>query len=754
MMRRLFKMMGMLLLAAASALGGWALSWWSFDELHGMRQLERVPQTEVMAIIPGEVNLRGNVVFQDKVIRSPDTGTPCVYYRYHVERYERDSDGDGSWRTVSDEQKFVPFGLQDPSGVVDVVPSPRVSFNVHQSHRRERGDMRYTEYRLDEGAPFFLFGYAVVNGDAFTIGFDQEGSYRPLISQRGELAEREGMARTSLVTNWFGILLLAMAVWFLFGALRLHDTTLYLGAVTFVICTLLVYLSFAMVGRDLADAKSRTDRTTQYAAQAFDEALRQAGIGWDGDWNQLGSLEDQRFARLPERERRRLARIRIDLAQSVDRANVHQRRIPEVFVAPILGYKRYAPLPLPEQDLALAQTLDRQRADARLSLIWALVGMLLGGLMAFFGAKWGFKKIKIKRTCENLPTSTIQGIVIGLVEVNGKAELLDNTAPLSAPLSNRPCVYYTYVISEKQGKNWQTVHNETRGIAFACRDATGAIPVDYAGATVMTTHHSSRSSGDRRYEETRIEVGDALYVLATASIDSQTHHSLRLGSGDDEDPFILANMPEHEVQYRKGRLGNFGLNLGMNGTVLVGMSTLGALHTFGALDYLATAIFACFYLFVCLVILMFNDLVFVRRRVARNWANIDVALKKRFDLINQLQPIVAAYADHEQAILATLASLRSVHQASPTLSPELSANIVTRQNEVITGFRVLRERYPDLGADHLFHQLMTSLTDVEDEIALMRNAYNDAVERYNTRIARIPELFLAKALGFARHVSF
>ncbi|MFU8805742.1 MAG: hypothetical protein ACNA8W_18150 [Bradymonadaceae bacterium] len=365
MFKRLLKILGMLFMAAALAGGGWGLTWWSFDEIHEMRQLERVPQTEIMAVIPGEVNLRGQVVFQKNVLSSPETGTSCVYYRHHVERYETDSDGNGSWRTVSDQRMFVPFGLADGTGEIDVMPARGVRFNVKQSYQRTSGNMRYSEYRLDKGASMFLFGYATERAGKFTVGFEHEGSYRPLISQRGELGERMGMSRTSLITCWFGLLLLALAVWFFFGAFRMHNTSMYLGAITFVICTILVYLGFAMVERDLRDASLRTERSLTYAGEAFQRSFKEAGVKWDGDWTKLGSLQDGRYKKVNPEQRKRLERIRIDVAQTVERANQHQRRFPEIIVAPVLGFPRYSPLPLPDRDLAIAQKLDASREPAQ-----------------------------------------------------------------------------------------------------------------------------------------------------------------------------------------------------------------------------------------------------------------------------------------------------------------------------------------------------------------------------------------------------
>jgi hypothetical protein len=411
-------------------------------------------------------------------------------------------------------------------------------------------------------------------------------------------------------------------------------------------------------------------------------------------------------------------------------------------------------LPLPDKDRAITRELNQDRAEAKLSLRGALIGLALGAFMAFFGARWGFLRIKIKRTCENLPTSTVTGVSCGLAEINGQAELMPGTGALRSPVTSTSCVYYTYVITETRDKKSYTVHKETVGIPLLCRDATGAIPVDQDGATVMTVHSASRTSGNRTYRETRIDVGDQLYVLANAAIDPDTHQSLCLGKSEHDEPFIIANMPENEVQYRLGRTGCFGLNLGMNGAVLIGMSTLGVMHSFGALDYLASAAVACAYLILCLVFLLYNDLVFVRRRVLRNWANIDVALKKRFDLINQLQPIVAGYAAHEQGLQAELAALRGQQQAGQPIDPASSTQIVAQQNQVVGGFRALREAYPDLKADEMFTKLMEALTFVEDEIALMRSGYNDSVERYNTRIGQVPEVFLAKALAFNPHLAF
>jgi hypothetical protein len=299
-----------LLLTAILALAAFGLLGQGFKELRELRQLERTPRSLVAGVLPGEVNLRGSALELDGLLQSPHTHTPTLYYRYHVERQTRDSEGRTRWSTVSNESRFLPFWLQDDSGRIRVEPSGRANFEVWSRFSVTQGDMRYTEYRIDPGDPVFLFAHVARQGDSLVVEFDTEGQYWPLISTYGEASARSGMARLSLFLIWLGLMLGSFAVYWACWALRVHLSVVYLGVLTIAMAVLLVLLSTQAAREDLSASFSRTARDTVHAEALIVDRLNAAGLSWDGDWASLGDFHSREFAALDSEQRRILSHVR------------------------------------------------------------------------------------------------------------------------------------------------------------------------------------------------------------------------------------------------------------------------------------------------------------------------------------------------------------------------------------------------------------------------------------------------------------
>lgn len=146
------------------------------------------------------------------------------------------------------------------------------------------------------------------------------------------------------------------------------------------------------------------------------------------------------------------------------------------------------------------------------------------------------------------------------------------------------------------------------------------------------------------------------------------------------------------------------------------------------------------------VIVLYNRLVRDKNQVSAAWADIDVQLKRRHDLVPQLVTVVKAYADYEQATLLAVTELRSRSEAARHL-PEKAAY----EDAIEAGVHklvVLAEDHPDLKADENFRKLQTELTEVEDHLQYSRRFYNGAVRIFNTRVQSFPHLLIAGPLGF------
>jgi LemA protein len=143
---------------------------------------------------------------------------------------------------------------------------------------------------------------------------------------------------------------------------------------------------------------------------------------------------------------------------------------------------------------------------------------------------------------------------------------------------------------------------------------------------------------------------------------------------------------------------------------------------------------------------LYNRLVADRNLVRQGFADIDVQLKRRADLVPQLVEAVRAYAAHEKALLTSIAELRAAAVAEPKLAERFVHERLL--GERLGKLLLLQESYPELKADANFRDLAKKLVDIEDSLQYARRFYNGAVQQYLTRIESFPDMLMAKALRF------
>jgi LemA protein len=146
------------------------------------------------------------------------------------------------------------------------------------------------------------------------------------------------------------------------------------------------------------------------------------------------------------------------------------------------------------------------------------------------------------------------------------------------------------------------------------------------------------------------------------------------------------------------------------------------------------------------VILVFNSLVTAKQRVNNAWAQIDVQLKKRADLVYNLVEIVKGYAKHEKGVFEDVARMRA-----GIMGASAQNEVISQSNALAAGLKsvfAVAEAYPDLKANQGFLDLQKQLVGLEDSIAKARMVYNDVVTIYNTRIMTVPQNLIAPLLGF------
>ena len=144
----------------------------------------------------------------------------------------------------------------------------------------------------------------------------------------------------------------------------------------------------------------------------------------------------------------------------------------------------------------------------------------------------------------------------------------------------------------------------------------------------------------------------------------------------------------------------------------------------------------------------YNRLVALSQRVGQAFADIDVQLKLRHDLIPNLVETVKGYAAHERGTLDDVVKARNA--AMSAQSPAQVSAAETQLSGALGRLIALSEAYPDLKANANFQQLQSELSDVENKIAASRRFFNNAVQEYNTGIQQLPAVLFASALGFGR----
>ena len=149
---------------------------------------------------------------------------------------------------------------------------------------------------------------------------------------------------------------------------------------------------------------------------------------------------------------------------------------------------------------------------------------------------------------------------------------------------------------------------------------------------------------------------------------------------------------------------------------------------------------------IVLAVFIYNGLITLRQRVNQAFADIDVQLKQRHDLIPNLIETVKGYAAHERGTLDAVVQARSAAMAART--PGQVAAAENQLTGALRGLLALGEAYPDLKANANFQQLQNVLADIENKIAAARRFFNNAVQEYNTGIQQFPAVLLAGALGF------
>jgi len=409
---------------------------------------------------------------------------------------------------------------------------------------------------------------------------------------------------------------------------------------------------------------------------------------------------------------------------------------------------------------------------------------LSGALLALL-CLWGaLRAARRQRLIDDLPTCKTTGVFIGLVELKGTAE---SERPLVSYLTERPCVYYAWEVSEhwsrtvterytdKDGKTqtrtrresgWKTVAHGGDSQPFYLKDEEGVIRVVPDGAHVEPTKVFDETCGRRnplyygkgppedipdsdhrrRFTESAILLHAPVYVVGVARERTDVV-AVEIAKSPDAPLFLISTRSEQQV--RRGYAAQFWVLL-----ILGLLVWVGAWFLRGELDagprlrgpprraetvWLSVKLGAAYSGVAALLWfwMAYNSLVDLRQRVQQAWANIDVQLKRRADLIPNLVRVIAGLRDHERVVQTAVAALRTQLAATPPGQPGPDPA------GCAPALRAVVERYPVLRSDAAFMRLHAELVATEQRIALARDYFNASATFYNTRLQTFPDALVA-----------
>jgi hypothetical protein len=364
-----------------------------------------------------------------------------------------------------------------------------------------------------------------------------------------------------------------------------------------------------------------------------------------------------------------------------------------------------------------------------------------------------------KRLMEDVPTSAVAGVALGLNELVG---VVRHPEPLVSPIGRTSCVWWQLERLRKDNGSWKRVEVQRGALpGFWVEDPTGSLPCRLDGARVRAriVHEEVRGGDDllrgaEKLVERALTVDRPVYVLGTATLPEDAPGPVLGPDPDGRDPYLVAAHDEETL------LAGHRLTAAVTfvATPLLGAAAATAytdLRVEGegwALDSVTplppalTAGFVLAALGFAWVVQAYNGFARLLHRTRRAWALIEVELARRHDLVVSLAQVVRAHRDAEAEVQRLLAEVRA-GQAAAAAGPcgprvgELDTGL--RTEAAALGHLFARiEATPTLRADASFRALQHRLVVTEDRLALARSFYNASVEVLADRTRTYPSAAL------------
>ncbi|MBU2864473.1 LemA family protein [Reinekea forsetii] len=694
-----------------------------FSKLADVRQLDRLPVSPLSALTKGEYLVSGTITNKATSIIAPYSDDAVVYYHYVLTETYTDSDGNQQTRTLESGKSATPFFIQDNTAQVQVDPGFRLSdirFIAPQTYQYKKGDLTYTEQTLRTGDAIQLTGTYGSENQTLEL---QSNMTLPKFVTNDALNESTGQSLLGI-----SLILSASA-----GALAIGFALLLSSFAVHRFWVFVVSMTLGLMG-----------------------AFSYLGLHWvQIDWQsaeQLYSLRSEGVLHQPNNKS-----AEQDLYQYFVRIEQSAQGWPDSALFSSFFDTKTQPNVWSQQEQQQLQEAALVRDFSRLKPVWlgsllAIVGAII--CLVFIGS--ALKAIRFKRLVEFIPTSKTTGLSYGLAELNGQAKT--HTHALTSPLNQQECFAYEYCIEQKQGtgknQKWVEIESGAERVSFSLKDELGRVRVNPNEANIEYSDQKVEQKGSRRYTEKWLATGAQLYCLGFARIDTETAGQLILAEDPNKEmKFLISAKTEQQVILGKGVNGFLLTGFALMFGIVAATMWLTLQSNFSPLDLLKVSLVVPAILLGITVIMHYNGLVFLRQRIHKTAADIDTLLQKRADLFPRLAEIVSAYLSHESDVMKQLVNARS--QVTPVGESVVEAETQLKtQNAAKHSLLALVEQYPDLKANKPIELIMQQMSEAEDELALIRQGYNDAVMLYNNQIEKLPDVFLAKLFAFKPSAPF
>lgn len=713
----MWKRLGFALFSAILTIASLFCFRWGFAQLSDVRQLDRLPLTSLDAVTQGVYAVEGRVAEQNALITTPYAKERVVYYRYKLEEEYRDSDGNRKTRTLDSGESATAFLLTDSLAEQQVNPGSSISqieWSARQTYRRQSGDRIYTEHSIRPGDVIQMMAWYDYRRDAFELSrmpADLESivTYQTLQTEGGNTL----FVASLLISAATGLLAVGLA-----SALVVFGVHRYWVFV--VVMTLGLFAALWSIGL----------------------------IHLQKDWEHAAGLYQERSeGALASREPAALE----DLYAMYALIKRSASQWPDSLLFRVAENEAFQPPMLSADDQQRIESRLQDTAGSRFSQQWVVYLLAIAGVVGTALLIWqALKAIRFKRLVEFVPTSQTTGLAYGIAELFGMINVDERKPFLTSQLNKAKCVAYRYCVEERRGSGkkakWVTVDEGEAHSEFWLEDELGQVAVDPAGAKIVYPEKNVDRQGRKRYTEYWLPPYRNIYCLGFAGIADADADRLSIQNSEDFD-YLITTQEEEEVVKGQGANGFMLTGLALGFSLMAGTVLLSGSGLLTPLDLIKVSLIVPLLLLLITAILHYNGLVFLKNRVDKTRADIDTLLQKRHDLWPRLLNTVQGFMTHEKKLMAAMVKIRN-GQSNYSDNPEQAEKQLKFEKKVVDAFIARVEAYPDLKANTLVKTFRDQMTRSEDELALIRQGYNDSVELYNTQIEKLPDVLLAKAFRF------